>query len=930
LDFFLISESFFADVDDSKILPGYKTDHSLVLLKFDFGKFKKGRSYWKFNNALLKDYKFVEEIKKVITETKQLYTLDNQTSRHNINDIHSSELTLSISDQLFYDVLLMEIRGKTISYASFKKRQGENKETKLMEEIEKIEKHLNINHELLDSKRKELYEIRQKKLEGVKMRSKAKWIDDGEKVTKYFCNLENRNFVSKCMNSLKKENGDIIKDHLEILNETMLFYKQLYSKKNVNEFDLNNLCSEFNVPKIEGNDKMHLDGLITYQELLDCLKKTSNNTSPGFDGFTYEFFKFFWRDLGHFMLRAINESYIKGELSESLTRGVITCIPKGNKDKLMLKNWRPISLLNTSYKLASSCIAERLKKVLSKIINEDQTGFIAGRYIGENIRLLYDVINHTEKHQIPGMLLLIDFEKAFDSVSWDFLFKVLDFFNFGRSFKKWVRVFYTNIQSCVIVNGHLSDWFYPQRGCRQGDPLSPYLFILCAEILAIMLRNDRNITGIKIGNSELLVSQYADDTSIMLDGSQQSLENCLKVLKFYAEASGLFVNIDKTKVVWIGSKKNSNDKFCEEYNLCWERNEFTVLGVTFPKNLQDIVEVNYLTKIEEMKKIFLNWSKRILTPLGKIVVIKSLALSKINHLILAIPNPSEKLVKDIQNMFYDYLWAHGPDKIKRKLITQNYDIGGLRMIDLSLFIHSLKLTWLRRFMVNINKYSFIVQELYPVIYDCSRFGGKIFDVRKHQINNKFWEEVLYSYKYFSESVSPVNWFECVSTPIWYNNSIKVGGSAVFYQNWTEKGIFLINDLLDRNGNLISFEVFQREFSIRSNFLQFEGLISSVRNCLHNFRVEHFPNRDNNPVLPLVIRYILKNKKGCRNIYDKLIYKRINPPSTFKWQNELNLSPEFEWKYIFGLPFRITKDTSLKWLQVRINHRILGTNYLLAK
>ena len=118
-------------------------------------------------------------------------------------------------------------------------------------------------------------------------------------------------------------------------------------------------------------------------------------------------------------------------------------------------------------------------------------------------------------------------------------------FEFGDSFIQWVNHFYTNCQSCVIVNGHLSEWFYLQRGCRQGDPLSPYLFVVCAKILAILVRQPGGIKGITIGNIEFLVSQYADDTSFILDGFQESLENCMKDLKLYAKASGLCVNIER-------------------------------------------------------------------------------------------------------------------------------------------------------------------------------------------------------------------------------------------------------------------------------------------------------------------------------------------------------------------------------------------------
>jgi hypothetical protein len=174
-----------------------------------------------------------------------------------------------------------------------------------------------------------------------------------------------------------------------------------------------------------------------------------NEKRPESDGFTNEFFKFFWNNLGKFVFRSINYGYKTGQLSITQKQGNIICIPKGDKPTQFMNNWRPISLLNTVYKFASSCIAEQIKSVLPILISNDQTGFIPGRYIGENTRLIYDILHFTEEQDIPGILLLIDFEKAFDSISWMFIESVLDFFNFGFSIKQWVKAVHTNITSAV-------------------------------------------------------------------------------------------------------------------------------------------------------------------------------------------------------------------------------------------------------------------------------------------------------------------------------------------------------------------------------------------------------------------------------------------------------------------------------------------------
>ena len=175
----------------------------------------------------------------------------------------------------------------------------------------------------------------------------------------------------------------------------------------------------------------------------------------------------------------------------SETRNYLFNPQKEYKDALLLKNWRPISLLNTDYKLATKCIAKRLEKVLPYLIDGDQTGYIKGRFIGENICLISDIIEQHENK--VGMILFLDFEKAFDSLEWDFLFKVLNTMNFGPSFLNWIQTFYTNISSCVVNNGFSSEFFSLQRGVRQGCPLSGLLFVLAVEPLAHQIRINQSI-----------------------------------------------------------------------------------------------------------------------------------------------------------------------------------------------------------------------------------------------------------------------------------------------------------------------------------------------------------------------------------------------------------------------------------------------------
>ena len=379
-----------------------------------------------------------------------------------------------------------------------------------------------------------------------------------------------------------------------------------------------------------------------------------------------EFFKFFWVDVGQFILRSLNYGYRNGSLGITQKQGVITCIPKPNKSRDNLKNWRPISLLNVIYKLASTVIANRFKKVLNNVINENQKEFIAGRFLGENIRLIYDVLFESKKQNIPGLILSIDFETAFDTVSWRFISEVLDYFNFGNSIKTWVGLFQKGSETCILQNGFMSEYFNLRRGCRQGDPISPYIFILCAEILGKMIRKNKDIKGISLNGKEYKLSQYADDTQLILDGSEKSLTEALHLLKQYYKMSGLKINIDKTRALWIGSSSSSTERLCEEFPLDWSQEPLRILGVTFSPLVFNIWELNSQEILLKVKNTLNHWFKRRLTLSGRITVIKSLAISKFLHLFISLPPPPNELINKLEKLFYRFLWNSGPDRIKKK------------------------------------------------------------------------------------------------------------------------------------------------------------------------------------------------------------------------------------------------------------------------
>ena len=195
-----------------------------------------------------------------------------------------------------------------------------------------------------------------------------------------------------------------------------------------------------------------------------------------------------------------------GTLPPSLRSALISVIFKKG-DRLDCKNWRPISVLNVDYKLCARALAGHLLKVLHHVIASDQTCGVPGRFIGENVAFLRDLVGFTSESGVSAAILSLDQEKAFDRVDWPFLFRTLTHMGFGQSFISWVQLLYSEIRSAILINGYTSDPFWPSRGVRQGCPLSPFLYVISIEVLACNLRAHPDIVGLRPPRSKLLPSR---------------------------------------------------------------------------------------------------------------------------------------------------------------------------------------------------------------------------------------------------------------------------------------------------------------------------------------------------------------------------------------------------------------------------------------
>jgi hypothetical protein len=304
-------------------------------------------------------------------------------------------------------------------------------------------------------------------------------------------------------------------------------------------------------------------------------------------------------------------------------------------EKSLLKNYRPISLTNTDYKIIAFLFARRLQKV----IDDEQTAYIKGRYIGSNARLILDIFEHWENNNQEGLLLFLNFEKAFDSDEWNFLFKTLETFNFGTNFIKWIKILYTNPIFRLKNNGWISRTCHMHRGIRQGCPISAILYLFVAEILSDKIKSNKSIHGFTNKNleNEIKNNQHADDMTLTLSDTD-SLIHAVKIINEFCKLAGSKINFTKKECILLGNLKNN---FKSIGGVKVTQKAIKCLGIYIGQDRIECYIKNWMKIYHEIEMLFESWTRRKLTLFGKCTIINALALSKITYIasILELPDP---------------------------------------------------------------------------------------------------------------------------------------------------------------------------------------------------------------------------------------------------------------------------------------------------
>ena len=648
------------------------SDHAGVILHFnDEPKRRKAKGVY-FNKGLLTNSESKAEL---LTTWKEV--MDDST-------LESWNMKMVAANQA--------IRLKSEELTKNQKKKWKESYLEQFEDIIAVEAELQHNwgsneaRDRLSDAQAVLHEVRQQKFQFQESAILSKWARVGDRCTKEFFEYHAGSWKPTNINQLL-EGDRLISTQSDLEEHILTFYEQLYKKDDEveNNTEAREECYRYLKSTVTDEHNAELLKPLTPDEVTTTMKQLLAGKAPGVDSVPGEFYQELWEDIEFDVFNFVSETIQEAAIHEELNISKIALLPK-SEDRQKIQNFRPISLLNTLYKVVAKVYANRMKPILHHWILPSQTGFVPNRCILDNIFLAFEAIEWALENQQNLSMLLLDFEKAYDRVSWTFLKRTMERMGFSMTWINQVMSLNMNAAAAIIVNGEQTRTFKLQRSVRQGCPLAPYLFLLTVDVLGQMLQHpESGVKGLRLPDKSTITNQmFADDTLLLLDGTPDNMDKAISIIHKFGAATGARLNLHKSVGIWI-SQTERQWQWGEEEGLKWLRPGEVTRYLGYPFGLHIPQKKKDGKMLGQIRKHLHRWAGTKLSLAGRIMVSNQVILSSIWYF-ASCTDFSGQALKLARKTVRNYIWSGKEESCARarvKWATAVLPIvrGGIKIMD---------------------------------------------------------------------------------------------------------------------------------------------------------------------------------------------------------------------------------------------------------
>lgn len=797
----------------SQILPGFNlSDHAPVLGTCCI-KGKKVRSVtYRMNIEHLEDLDLIDALLKFWREEREKLTqLNGDAATIFFKGLHGSKQI-------------------TREFGKAKAKEKKLYETTIRAELQRTQLQLEVdpNSELFQQELAEaegkVNEFTERQAQWSEESSQRHWASQGDKCSKAFFAAFKKQIVSKEIAELMGEDGIIYTGWEDLERITLQHFSKLFGVDHAVSEEAMLAALEPLTEQITQAERLAMEAPLTLDELHQAAKLMARRKVPGPDGIPIEFYLALWEEVGPALLNLLQDGFEKKVIHKLLVRGTIVLLHKKGAD-FLLDNKRPLTMLNCALKICTKAYQLRLSSVLQRLISENQSAFLPGRNIHHSLMLTDEALHRASISPKAYILLKVDIIKAFDSLDWSFLDRILLKLGFGPAFRNVVQALHAEASSAIVIRGRLTKPFQLARSVRQGDPLSPLLFLLAGQVLQTILTAanlEGKFRGVPIQEiqRDYFLGQFADDNKVLVEARRQYLKEIFRLFDLFAQASGLRIKKAGIKAVYIGEGEIPTDLL--DLGLVWETEEnfSKILGLHIGKGISPQLMCSYLSQTLENR--LTRARRNPLSLMARVTIANNLIMGSL-WFMLQLWVGDEKQLKIWEKCICEFIWDGKEGKYRPRvafeLICLPKSRGGLGLIHLS------KQTAALAAKIIIWALSSGTHTLQIII------RGKIKELstRKWGLNDyswiwnpcstmpressTVWKNICSAWNSIKKNLAPAvpsNRLDRRNSPLWTPHTVtinmkKTGCHQIKQKLLLNEGIITLGDISNREGKLIPWE-----------------------------------------------------------------------------------------------------------------------------